>query len=194
LAGIGRLLAFSDAVFAIAITLLVLDLGVADNLTEDKLSDELTNQLPNVFAALLSFFLIGRFWVAHHRLYTPVVRSDTSLLVFNLMFLAPIVFLPFGARLIAEYGTVSVAVVVYAGLVASCGLFEALMWSYIVRARLSRDPPSRAVVVDAYVRILTPAAVFLLSIPIAWISPPAALLSWLLLLAIGPIRMWLRHI
>jgi uncharacterized membrane protein len=193
-AGIGRLLAFSDAVFAIAITLLVLDLGIADNLTEDELGRELRHQLPNVFAALLSFALIGRFWVAHHRLYMPVVRSDTPLLVLNLLFLAPIVFLPFGARLIAEYGTEAVALVVYAGLVAACGLFEVVMWRYMVRRRLTGRPPHRAEVVDIYIRILTPASIFLLSIPIAFISPSAALYSWLLLLVTGPIRWWLRRL
>jgi uncharacterized membrane protein len=191
--GVSRLLAFSDGVFAIAITLLVLDLGVADNLTDEELSDELVDQLPNVFAALLSFALIGRFWVAHHRLYTPVVRADTWLLVLNLLFLAPIAFLPFGARLIAEYGTESVAVIVYAGLVAVCGLFEALMWWHIVRRRLTRPPPDRTEVINTYIGILLPAGLFLLSIPIALISAPAALYSWLLLLVVGPVRRWHRH-
>lgn len=86
----GRLVAFSDGVFSIAITLLVLSLGIDKGLTSSEVTSELLDQWDNLLAFGLSFAVIGRFWVVHHRFFAEVDAFDGRLLGLNLLYLAPI--------------------------------------------------------------------------------------------------------
>src|SRR6059058_634663 len=100
----GRVEAFSDGVFAVAITLLVLNIRPPDNLLDNKFIDELLGQWPTFLAFATSFFTIGIMWINHHRLFTHIMRSDTTLLVLNLLLLMVIVFVPYPtALLVAQY-------------------------------------------------------------------------------------------
>jgi uncharacterized membrane protein len=102
----GRVEAFSDGVFAVAITLLVLNLHIPDNTTplpNDDFLRYLGHQWPEFLAFVTSFATIGIMWINHHRLFTHIKRIDTKLLVFNLLLLLVIVFIPFPTALLALY-------------------------------------------------------------------------------------------
>ena len=100
----GRIEAFSDGVYAIAITLLVLDLKVPRDLPPGQsLSDALFRQWPADLAFLVSFATIGVGWVNHHRLFTMIRRSDNRLILWNLVLLLLITVVPFPTALVAEY-------------------------------------------------------------------------------------------
>ena len=97
-----RLEAFSDGVYAIAITLLVLDLKLPVS-PDGHLGAALLQQWPNYFAFLLSFAFIGIMWVNHHRLYSHILRCDNGLLFLNLLLLLGITFVPFPAAVLAGH-------------------------------------------------------------------------------------------
>jgi uncharacterized membrane protein len=128
----GRVEAFSDGVFAIAITLLVLDLKVSG---EGSLYHQLLAAWPHYFAYVVSFLTIGIMWMNHHTIMGHVKRVDRPLLVLNLLLLMGIVAIPFPTTLVAEHLTDAdgtVATVTY-GLVmiAIAAGFDAL-WVYVV--------------------------------------------------------------
>ena len=100
----GRIEAFSDGVFAIAITLLILDVKVP-HLSESSvgLGTGLLRQWPSYVAFLASFATIGIMWINHHRLFTYIVRSSHALLLLNSLLLLGVVIVPFPTALVAEY-------------------------------------------------------------------------------------------
>jgi len=185
LLGLGRLFAFTDGVFAIAITLLVLGLELPAGLATDELRAAVREQLPQLFAAGLSFLLIGVFWISHHRLFDYVERADLVTLRLNLALLGTIVVLPFATDVLAEYGQTAAATIGYAVVIAATALLQAAIWRHVVRRGLVSPglPPglSRSVTVGQ----LSVAAVFLASAPVALLSPTAAKYSWLLLIPLG---------
>src|SRR5450631_3763022 len=102
-----RLILFSDAVFAIAITLLVIELKIPEIprqwVTETKLVEILANLIPKFVGFLISFFIIGLFWTIHHRMFGYVVNYNPKLLWLNLIFLLFIVIMPFSTSFYSEY-------------------------------------------------------------------------------------------
>ncbi|SDY61516.1 TMEM175 family protein [Herbiconiux ginsengi] len=100
--GFDRLVNFSDAVVAIAITLLILPLvDTATELNDKTVSELLADNWLKLLVFVISFAVIGRFWLAHHRMYENIVGYDKALLLTNLFWLLTIVFLPFPTELIA---------------------------------------------------------------------------------------------
>ena len=99
-----RVEAFSDGVYAIAITLLVLELKVPHDLTgRQSLVDALVEQWPADAAFLVSFATIGIAWVNHHRLFAMIRRCDNRLILWNLVLLLLITIVPFPTALLADY-------------------------------------------------------------------------------------------
>jgi uncharacterized membrane protein len=98
----GRLEAFSDGVFAVAITLLALDLTVAGP-EEGSLAHQLLSHWPAFVAYLISFFTIGVIWVNHHVLFASLVRLDRTMLFVNLLLMLFVVAIPFATATMAEY-------------------------------------------------------------------------------------------
>jgi len=176
---LGRLLAFSDGVFAIAITILVLDLDVPEGLTDAALRAELGQLTPRLLSAALSFAIIGRFWIAHHALFDRICTADRPLLVLGTALLAPIVLIPFATKLLAEYVNTAIAVIAYSVTVAAAALAEFAVLAYGTRRRAigqSRPAAVRAQLAGAGAA----AAAFLIAIPVALFSPAAAMGCWLL--------------
>lgn len=113
-----RLVFFSDAVFAIAITLLVIDLRVPDHLpalTNAGLSTALEEVIPPLIGFMLSFAVVGTFWASHHRAFGLLVRSDERLLRRNLVFLFTIALMPFPTALTSRYQPFPIAQQMYTG-------------------------------------------------------------------------------
>ena len=118
-----------DAVYAIALTLLVLELKVPDPLGIKSRADlhvALLHLLPKFVAWVISFAILALFWYSHHRLYVWVRRIDTKLLVINLFALMAASFLPFGAGMVGEYHGAFVSQAIYAAVLACMGF--AALW------------------------------------------------------------------
>jgi uncharacterized membrane protein len=146
-----RLEAFSDGVFAIAITLLVLDLAVPprEGSPEGHLAGELGHQWPSYFAYLVSFLVIGIIWVNHHTVFDRVRLIDRPVMFVNLALLLIVSAIPFPTHLLAEYLTAGsdshVAAAVYSATMFLMGIAFALLWLTITRdARLLHEHVDRA--------------------------------------------------
>jgi uncharacterized membrane protein len=131
-----RLEAFSDGVFAIAITLLILDIKVPDA-AAGHLGAALRHQWPNYAAFFISFMIIGIMWVNHHTMLVPVATVDRPLLFLNLGLLMTVVLIPWAAGLFAHYvraGADShLAAAVYGGVMFVAALFFNAIWWWISR-------------------------------------------------------------
>ena len=173
-----RIVAFSDGVFAIAITLLVLNLNL-DDVARDEVWQGIWDQRENFLAYAISFAVIGRFWLVHHRFFGEVTAFDGRLLSLNMLYLAFIVLIPFSSQVLGDFGGETASVVVYAVNLIACILVGMWMFVDAQRAGLtSADAVGRR---EAVVRGCYIAGVFLLSIPVAAVAPNWAPLLWLAL-------------
>jgi uncharacterized membrane protein len=135
----GRLEAFSDGVFSIAATLLVLDLRVPD--VQDNLAAALIAQWPNYATYIVSFLTIGIIWVNHHSMFANVHHVDRTLLFLNLLLLLTVSAIPFPTALLAHYvmidGASHVAAAVYGGVMILMSIGFNLLWRHVTgNARL----------------------------------------------------------
>jgi uncharacterized membrane protein len=132
----GRVEAFSDGVFAIAITLLILEIKVPHDVAAGGLGAALLHQWPSFLAFLASFFTIGVMWMNHHRLFTLIGAADEILIAINLLLLLGITWVPFPTALLAEHLTTPnnrVAGVVYSATFFTMSLVFQLLWQYATR-------------------------------------------------------------
>ncbi|MCS5715636.1 TMEM175 family protein [Herbiconiux sp. CPCC 205716] len=134
--GFDRLVNFSDAVVAIAITLLILPLvdSVTDVVEGASVWDVVGADLGKFMVFIISFAVIGRFWIAHHRVYERAVDYDSWLLWANLFWLFTIVFLPYPTELLSESsGTDDGRAMIYVGTMLASSL--ALLWQQVILKR-----------------------------------------------------------
>ena len=172
-----RLEAFSDGVFAVAITLLVIELTVP---TGDHLWHDLKYEWPSFAAFFVSFWVIGIIWVNHHGVVDHLKRVDRGVLYLNLLALMTVVFLPFATALLAEHlksgADEEVAAAVYSAASLAMGMSMGLLWTYIAhhRERLGVE------LTDAEIQSTTRAFVignpfYLAAIIVSFISPAVVL-------------------
>jgi uncharacterized membrane protein len=177
-----RLEAFSDGVFAIAITLLIIEVRVPDSHAGD-LARDLANQWPSYAAFVVSFAIIGIIWVNHHDIFERIVTVDRPLLFLNLLLLLTVAFLPFPTALLGDYiregDNAHIAAAIYGANMTLIGLAFIAMWTYLVRVPTLLTPK---VGVEGARRarraaIIGP-VVYALTIPLAFVSPVACLLAY----------------
>ena len=135
---VGRLEAFSDGVFAIVITLLILEVKVPPE-AEGHLASALGRQWPQYVAYLISFLIVGIIWLNHHAMVQLLARADHMTMVLNLLLLLPVSVLPWPTSVLAEYaihGTPDdqrTAVVVYGTASAAMAVGFNVFWRYLMR-------------------------------------------------------------
>ncbi|HEY3523290.1 MAG TPA: TMEM175 family protein [Candidatus Limnocylindrales bacterium] len=175
-----RLVFFSDAVFAIAITLLAIDLRLPPLRTPDGagLLEALSESRGELYAFALSFFIVGTFWVAHVRTMHSIESTNGRLVGLNLVFLFFIALLPFPTSVLADHGDLPAGAITYALFMAATGLASVAVWVYATSVGLAAVEPAYAR--GFALRLLTTPAILAASIPLALVSPLAAELIWLL--------------
>jgi uncharacterized membrane protein len=184
----GRIVAFTDGVMAVAITLLVLNLEVPD-VRPGELDEALRRLDGSFLAYVLTFALIGRFWLIHHNLFETLERFDGRMMVLNLVFLALIALMPFGMDLVDTYPDTSIAIATFAVILSLASLTHWTMAAYSVRSGFVRSQRAREARRVGSVGTLGIPAVFLLSVPVAFLSPLAAQLLWAATVVLrGPLR------
>jgi uncharacterized membrane protein len=185
-AQVDRLAAFSDAVIAIAMTLLVLGFAVPRGLSESNFVAALAHLWPQLFSFALSFWVIGRFWRSHHRMFQYVRAYDDRLPIVNSLFLLAVVFLPFPTAVLGDYLDYRAAFVFYAAGVALAGFLFALLWVYVAfLGRLVTDDLDPRLRRAMLLRYLSGPVVFSLSVPLAmagWLRETAVV--WVVLPAV----------
>lgn len=183
----GRLEAFSDGVFAIAITLLVLELHVPES-GDGSLWRALTREWPQFAAYLTSFLVIGIMWVNHHSMFRAVVRVDRGLLFLNLLLLLWTAVLPFPTEMIATYlrGPASdahVAAALYSLNLTLAAIAFSLIWLRAVRRRLIAQQMSPREQWASIGRFSAGTIVYAATIGLSFVSAPVTLLVQFLIAA-----------
>ncbi len=192
--GRDRLLAFSDAIFAFAITLLALDVRLPDlpaGATNEQLIDALSQLAPNVFAYAVTFAVVGLFWLAHWRRFQFITHVDEPLLLVNLVLLGFVALLPFPTAVLGAHGNLPAATVVYVVNLSAVGLLGTASWFVAYRRGLVRPDVTRADALLALLRGIPVPVVMLGSLALLRFGTSVVELSWLL---IFPVQTLIRHL
>lgn len=129
-----RIILFSDAVFAIAITLLIIEIKVPhfeNGVTQQELAHELSVKIPEFFGFILSFAVIGQFWMSHHRLFGYITNYTSKLMWLNLLMLLWIVVMPFSTFLNMQHGNLDIVWFWYSVNLALIELSYYFLWKYV---------------------------------------------------------------
>jgi TMEM175 potassium channel family protein len=188
----GRIVAFTDGVFAIAVTLLVLNFDIPEvpGAAPAQVDDYLKTLGGDVLAYFLTFAVVGRLWLVHHRLFSRLETFDPRLMVLNLAYLSMIVLIPFPAELLGDYGDQRVPVVIYASVLGLAATLNWVMIRHAVRAGLVHPIHRESTAPWGGRASLYIPGIFLLSIPVALVSPYAAEAMWLTVVLARVARGW----
>lgn len=186
---------FTDAVFAIALTLLVVALALPDLSENSTRAIDMLRALdrlaPDVIGFFIAFILIARYWLAHHTFVAQLRAVDRPLMSINLLYLAFVAFLPFPSGLVGKYEQNPISVLLFAFCLAVISSLEVVMFSHAHKAGLMRKAMPEEVYRWGKFSALTPVCVFILSAPLAFVSTTLTLISWMITIPIG---MWFdRH-
>ena len=187
-----RVETFSDGVFAIAITLLILEIKVPE---AGNLSQGLLDLWPSYLAYAVSFIVIGAIWINHHAMFDWIVGVDQPLLLLNTLHLLFIAFLPFPTAVLAHSFQMdmgkSTATAFYGGTLTIIGLLVTLMWFYAVRHRnlLSSELSPEAAKRIGKMYFIGPTGYFLATLA-AFVNP---WISISLFVALNGFFLWPRH-
>jgi uncharacterized membrane protein len=175
----GRVEAFSDGVFAIAITLLILEIKIPKP-SDGALGNQLLRQWPSYFAFLISFAFIGMMWINHHRLFTHIKRCNNTLMILNLCLLLGVTIVPFPTAVLAThigFPDQRTAALLYNGVYVFIAIIFNLLWRYAVSRNhhllgkeVDKENVGRISKQYAFGPLL-----YLFCAALAWISVPASL-------------------
>ena len=177
-----RVEALADGVFAIAMTILVLNISVptTETVPADRLLDALDRVAPQVIVYIISFVNLGVLWVAQHNQYYFIERADRWFLWINILFLLLVSFLPLPTALLSHYPFHPVALVVYGTNLVAATLVLALHWHYATASgRLVGPQLSRRVIGLAHRRILGSAAAYTIALVLSLVAPVLSLALFL---------------
>jgi uncharacterized membrane protein len=128
-----RLEALTDAVFAIVMTLLVLEISIPE-IAQSSLQAELPRRIlelwPKLYSYVISFLVLGILWTIHHRSFHSIKRSDNPLIWLNIVFLMFVALIPFSTSLLGNYGTEQISIVIYAINILLALVMRLLIWAY----------------------------------------------------------------
>jgi len=191
-----RLLAFSDGVIAVAITLLVLDIRLPEGFgafDDTQLWAALVALWPRILAYLLSFYVIANFWMSHRSKFNHIIKTDGRLMWLNMLFLLTVGLVPFTTNLIAESGG-TLSTMIYAASMVVSGLSLAGIWQYAAARKMIDPKVTKEERREHLQATLMTSLIFALSIPLSVVHADAAKYFWIALWPAGiALRWWSRY-
>ena len=183
----GRLAGFSDGVFSICVTLLVLDLKLPES-PGVSLITALSGNIHKVECWIMSFLVIGGLWVMQHNIFAHLRATDTILLWLNLLFLMFISLMPWTTDLVGDYIHEPLAIVIFSGTLGLAGLVLMYIWVYACRGERLISPE----IDERTERLITTLAaripvVAVISIALAFVHRSLALWAWFLVAICGAV-------
>ena len=177
--GLDRIISFSDADIAVAVTLLVVQVQMPESVPADQLPQALRELIPTFTSYVFSFYIVAVYWIEHHRMFKYIKRYDDGLIWLNLLLLMLIAVVPFATNLLDTHSGEQIVVFLYAALIAAVGLLTTGMWWYATHGHRLVDKDLCPLVIrrGIVVRLVAP-AVLIVSIGIAIFSAPAAMYAW----------------
>jgi uncharacterized membrane protein len=190
-----RIIFFSDAVIAIAITLLSVQITLPQNVDVNNLSQEIFRLVPQFGIYALSFLIIGNYWVIHHRVFRNIKDYDTRLIWLNVLFLLCIAFLPVPSAVIGRFPTERSAIIFFDISLAFTGITQASIWWHAsYKHQLIPKNLSPWLVRWGKIRSLIPPAVMLLSVMLSFVNTALAVWSWgLIWVGFAFMARWFRY-
>jgi uncharacterized membrane protein len=180
-----HIISFSDAIFAFSITFMAISIQIPDlpaNLTEAQVIDRLLGLRSHLEIYVISFFVIGIYWISYHQIFNHITDSHGITVWLNLLFLFFITLISFAVDLQVEYGFYSIVFALYALVLALAGLLLMLIWLHARRNGLI-DKTVKTIEIQniSLQSILTP-AVFMISILISIVNIQIAYYFWLIII------------
>jgi uncharacterized membrane protein len=182
-----RVLTLSDGVFAIAMTLLVLELHVPERTVNVRAVDVLRDIRPSLVAFVISFCVIASAWANHRDLFEVIRLTDRNLVWLNLVYLLPLTMIPFGAALLSHYGTDQLSLTIYGGLLLAIALMRLTIWLYATsKPDLLFEPVGENLRRAGVLLVIVPIAFYIVAIALAQVGSIAADVS-LVIYALVPV-------
>jgi uncharacterized membrane protein len=176
-----RIAFFSDAVFAIALTLLAIDLRLPDmaaSLTSSELTDALVALWPKIYSFTLSFVVVFFYWYGHYRMFRAIRRPDAGLVALDAALLFFVVIIPFPTSVMGAYPELAPAVILYGAVIGAAGIAALLIWVYAARRGLLSERVTPEIVRTVTIRSAVVPAIILLSTPITLLAPVLTQVIW----------------
>lgn len=180
-----RVISFSDAVFAFAITLMALSLDIPDlptHLTQSELLDKLYDLYPQFESYIISFAVIAIFWVSYHQVFNHIKGSHITMVYLNLLFLLLITLLSLSTSLVINYGTYQIPYIIYCFIVIMTSSLLATIWWHATRNKRLVDKNLHPFFIKGVlVNLMSIPIVFTISIIISFVNLDIAQYFWLII-------------
>lgn len=168
----GRIEALSDGIFAIVMTLLVLEIKIPE-LHGDHIDliSELVSRIPMLISFIISFILLGVYWIGHHNQYIFIHKTDRNFLWINIMFLMFVSLLPFSTALLGNYHTEKVPVICYGANLILIGIVLWYHWHYATKNnRLTTHDVDKVFIKKVHAKILIGPIIYLVAILLVFVN------------------------
>jgi uncharacterized membrane protein len=180
-----HVISFSDALFAFSITLMALSVQIPNfpsNITESEFTKRLGQLvIPNIIHYVISFLVVGMYWIAYHRIFEHIRHANTTLLWLNLLFLLFISLVAYFAGLFSSYNTHRVVVIAFSSILAIAGFTLSIIWWYATHNRRLVDKDMHSELAKYFlVRGFVSPIIFLISIGISFINVQGAQYFWVI--------------
>ncbi len=189
-----RVISFSDAVFAFAITLMALSIDIPDlptHLTQSELLDKLYNLYPQFESYVISFAVIAIFWVSYHQVFNHIKGSHITMVYLNLLFLLLITLLSLSTSLVINYGTYQIPYIIYCFIVIMTSSLLATIWWHATRNKRLVDKNLHPFFIKGVlVNLMSIPIVFTISIIISFVNLDIAQYFWLI---IAPLNITIKR-
>ena len=191
---VDRVISFSDAVFAFAITLMALSIDIPDlptHLTQSELLDKLYDLYPQFESYIISFAVIAIFWVSYHQVFNHIKGSHITMVYLNLLFLLLITLLSLSTSLVINYGTYQIPYVIYCFIVIMTSSLLATIWWHATRNKRLVDKNLHPLFIKGvFVNLISIPIVFTISIIISFVNLEIAQYFWLI---IAPLNITIKR-